>query len=260
MGSGLIYAALVVMWAAYFIPRWLRRHEELSEQRSVEKFDRAMRILSRREPKPDQRYVVMPPKPAIPAPRAAASRARVSPVTFRRRRRLALLMLATVMASAAAPVTAIPWWGPLIGVGLVVAYLVHCRLQVRTRRQVDRTREAVRKRYRSRFLRLQTVERLLSFRRELAEQRAADQARWEEAEEALHREREAEEVRRREAEREWSPVNVPLPTYVTKPPAPRPEAPPQPAASTAAMSALMQDAEVAEDELDAIITRRAVND
>ena len=52
------------MWAAYFIPRWLRRHEELSESRSVEKFDHAMRILSRRESRsPDQRYVVMPPRP-----------------------------------------------------------------------------------------------------------------------------------------------------------------------------------------------------
>ena len=71
VGSGLIYAAIIVMWALYFIPRWLRRHEELSESRSVEKFEHSMRILSRREPTPDQRYIVMPPKPE-PAARSAS--------------------------------------------------------------------------------------------------------------------------------------------------------------------------------------------
>ena len=79
---------------------------------------------------------------------------------------------------------------------------------------------------------------------------------------------------------------VPLPTYVSKPVAPRRAAPiemddatratpatgatgsgeaPQPAAtappaSTAGLARLLDDAAVAEDELDAIITRRAVND
>ena len=73
VGSGIIYAVLIGLWAAYFIPRWLRRHEELSESRSVEKFDHAMRILSRREPTPDKRYVVMPPKPE-PAPSSLPTR------------------------------------------------------------------------------------------------------------------------------------------------------------------------------------------
>ena len=80
MGSGLIYALLIGMWAVYFIPRWLRRHEELSESRSIERFDRAMRILSRKEPTPDRRYVVMPPRPAPVRSRRPAS------VAVRRRR------------------------------------------------------------------------------------------------------------------------------------------------------------------------------
>jgi len=80
VGSGLIYAAIIVMWALYFIPRWLRRHEELSESRSVEKFEHSMRVLSRREPTADQRYIVMPPKPepAVSSGRSA-SRAMAKP-------------------------------------------------------------------------------------------------------------------------------------------------------------------------------------
>lgn len=288
MGSGLIYAALVVMWAAYFIPRWLRRHEELSASRSVERFDRAMRILSRREPTPDRRYVVMPPRPEQPVP-AQRARARTglrttSPVTVRRRRVLAVLLLTLLTVGVLTPVTALRWWAPAAAGATVLGYLVHCRLQARTRTSVTRTRQAVRTRSRSRLMRFDALERLMTVRRELAEERAAEEVRWQEAEEAMRRESEAEEARRREAEASWEPVPVPLPTYVTKPPAPRRAPPidltnpgawteahttvrpaqpqPQPAPETrpAAMSALLDDAESAEDELDAIITRRAVND
>jgi hypothetical protein len=170
VGSGLIYAAIIVMWAAYFIPRWLRRHEELSESRSVEKFDRAMRILSRREPTPDRRYVVMPPRP-VPAQRARTTRT-TRPVrrsvAIRRRRVLAGLLLTTLVTSVAAPLSPVPWWAPLAGLGLVIAYLVHLRLQARSTRELTRTRAAVRKRSRSRLMRFDTVERLMTVRRELA--------------------------------------------------------------------------------------------
>lgn len=278
VGSGLIYAAIIVMWAAYFIPRWLRRHEELSESRSVEKFDRAMRILSRREPTPDRRYVVMPPRPSVPAQRMRTTRT-TRPVrrsvALRRRRVLAGLLLTTLVTSVATPLSPLPWWAPLAGLGLVVAYLVHLRLQARSTRELTRTRAAVRKRSRSRLMRFDAVERLMTVRRELAEERAAEERRWAEAEAAEQRLREEEEERRRRAEAEWSPVPVPLPTYVSKPMAPRraptidltnpgawTEAQATPPASSrpAAMSVLLDDAEGADDQLDAIIQRRAVND
>lgn len=287
MGSGLIYAALVVMWAVYFIPRWLRRHEELSEARSVERFDRAMRILSRREPTPDKRYVVMPPRPEgapVPAQRVRGGLRTRSRATVRRRRVLAVLLLTLLVTSVLAPLTGLRWWAPLLALVAVVGYLAHCRLQARTRRQVDRTREAVRKSYRSRFLRFDAIERLMTVRRELAAERAAEEARWQEAEEAMRREEEAERARRAAADAAWSPVPVPLPTYVTKPPAPRRapaidltnpgawteaqvaaaavEPAPQAAGARPAspMSALLHDADSAGDDLDAIIERRAVND
>lgn len=306
----MIYAVLVVMWAAYFIPRWLRRHEELSEARSVERFSRAMRILSRREPTPDRRYVVMPPRPADPAPVGArrARPARPAPAAttsrvpgprdggrrtygsptarrtaLRRRRVLALLLLAFIAVSVATPLSPLPWWAPLLALAAVVGWLVHCRLQARTRTAVSRTRQAARTRSRSRLMRFDALDRLMAVRRELAEERAAEEARWLEAEEALRREREAEEARQRAAADGWTPVPVPLPTYVTKPPAPRPAPPidltnpgawtaaqaatpsatphaPEPAPHGSALSALLDDAAEADDQLDAIIERRAVND
>ena len=301
MGSGLLYAGLIVIWGVYFIPRWLRRHDELSESRSIEKFDNAMRILSRREATPDKRYVVMPPRPAEasvassrrrPAARTSRPVAPVSRVTFRRRRILAGLLLVTLVVSVLAPLTAVPWWGPVVPATLTLAHLVHCRLQARTRSRVSRTRAAVQKRSMSRLVRFDAIERLMTVRRELAEERAEEERRWQEAEAAEARLRAAEERRRVEAEAGWSPVPVPLPTYVSKPVAPRrassidlgdpstwsttrtapsepvaPSVPAQgqhagaaPTTSGGALDHLLADAAEADEELDSIITRRAVND
>ena len=290
MGSGLIYAVIIGMWAAYFIPRWLRRHEELSESRSVERFDQAMRILSRRDPMPDQRRIVMPPRPqaaAVPAQRSRPRQAVRASVAVRRRRALAGLLLTTFVASVATPLSPTPWWSPLVSLGLVMAYLVHLRRQARARHHVRRTRTSVRQRTRSRIMRFDAVERLMTVRREMAEERAAEERRWQEAEEAEERVRAEEAERRRVEEEGWSPVPVPLPTYVSKPPAPRRAPPidltdpgswtqaqagggPEPGEGVAetppdgarpgGMSVLLDDADAAEDELDAIIRRRAVND
>jgi hypothetical protein len=287
VGSGIIYAGLIGLWAAYFIPRWLRRHEELSESRSVEKFDHAMRILSRRDPTPDKRYVVMPPRPepalstlptrsrtrsSIPVQRSApVRRPRIGAAAMRRRRILAALVLVTLLTATLTPLTPVPWWAPVLLLVLTVADLVHLRVQVRRSREVTRTRQAVRRSVRSRIMRFDALDRLMSVRRELAEERAAEEARWEAAEEALRLDREAEERRVAAEAAGWNPVPVPLPTYVSKPMAPRRT--PAPRVETelfdqhldtravpASMSALVEDAEVADDQLEAIIARRAVND
>jgi hypothetical protein len=249
VGSGLIYAAIIVMWAVYFIPRWLRRHEELSESRSVEKFDHAMRILSRRDPTPDQRYVVMPPRPDAPAhqprgrtpvpaapPRPRPGRApaearldestsdpgrRAGTIAVRRRRVLAGLVLLTLAVAAAAPLTPLPWWAPAALLVVTLGDLVHLRVQERRRSRLTRTREAVRRRTHSRLRRLDSAERIVEARRILGEQRAAAEAARVEQEWADH------EAARLEADRAaadlagWQPTPVPLPTYVTKPRAPR---------------------------------------
>ncbi|MEU9607741.1 gephyrin-like molybdotransferase receptor GlpR [Streptomyces sp. NPDC048057] len=47
--SGLIYAVIVGAWAAYLVPMWLRRQDELNEARPTERFSTAIRLLSGRE-------------------------------------------------------------------------------------------------------------------------------------------------------------------------------------------------------------------
>ncbi|HUW17384.1 MAG TPA: hypothetical protein VMW94_09930 [Actinomycetes bacterium] len=69
--SGLVYAAIVVMWGAVLIPMWLRRHDASSEDRSAERFGQAMRVLSRRGSTDNRREIVVPRRreaPARPAP------------------------------------------------------------------------------------------------------------------------------------------------------------------------------------------------
>lgn len=46
MSSGLIYFAVVAMWVAYFLPRWLRTHDETSDNRSLERYQSAMSLVS----------------------------------------------------------------------------------------------------------------------------------------------------------------------------------------------------------------------
>lgn len=48
MLTGLVYAAVIVLWALVLVPQWLRRHERNSEQRTTLTFHRAMRTLERR--------------------------------------------------------------------------------------------------------------------------------------------------------------------------------------------------------------------
>ncbi|MEY3345281.1 MAG: hypothetical protein RLZZ581_75, partial [Actinomycetota bacterium] len=44
MGSGFIYLIIVGMWIAYFLPRWISSHEEVSG-RTVEKFEKTMKVV-----------------------------------------------------------------------------------------------------------------------------------------------------------------------------------------------------------------------
>lgn len=47
-GGGLIYVAIIALWAIVLVPMWLRRHDQASEMRGVDRFNNAMRSLRRR--------------------------------------------------------------------------------------------------------------------------------------------------------------------------------------------------------------------
>ena len=152
-------------------------------------------------PRPEAQRSSLPARSPVPAQRSAPVRRRVGAAAIRRRRILAGLLLTTLLVGALTPLTPVPWWAPVLLLVVTVADLVHLRVQVRRSREVDRTRKAVRQSVRSRLMRFDALDRLMTVRREMAEDRAAEEARWAATEEALRVEREAEERRGRRAGR-----------------------------------------------------------
>ena len=143
--SGLIFVALAVAWAAYLIPKALQHHDEVVRSRSVDRFSQRMRVLARREPVNGRnaRLVVTPSrrsappvvvaKEQAPVPPAAQRRA-VHRATARRRRVLGVILLANAVVVGVAAFSLISWWYVAIPAGLLAAWLVTCRLTVRSER------------------------------------------------------------------------------------------------------------------------------
>ncbi len=209
--SGVVTLVIVAMWSAYLVPMWLRRHDLTNESRSVDRFSRAMRTLSRRTPTPDRRYVVRPVAPTGPS----------SAMATRRRRVLALLLLVTLVAVTASLLGKVSWLASGAAAVLFAAYVAHLRAQTRVAREVARRR-------------LQTERRVVArARRELtvpaqARARRAVMAPAERAPEMVSaggvrfEEDPLEAVLDLAVDDSWHPVPVPLPTYVTAPKAVRP--------------------------------------
>jgi hypothetical protein len=148
--SGLIFVALAIAWAAYLIPKALRHHDDVVRGRSVDRFSQRMRVLARREPVSARkaRLVVTPardagattvttqpsageasPEELYVARRLAAQRA-----TRRRRRVLTLLLLGLVGVAAVCASGRLAWPYVAIPTGLLVAWLVACRVMVKRER------------------------------------------------------------------------------------------------------------------------------
>ncbi|MFG1809094.1 hypothetical protein [Streptomyces sp. NPDC049040] len=170
--SGLIYAVIVGAWAAYLVPMWLRRQDELNEARPTERFSTAIRLLSGRaamerrvakargenvEPGSDDveddldpadvvdvRGLAVPATEVRPAPgrdRAAApGAARPDPrakVLARRRRTTTLLFVAFTVGAVAAAVGGVALlWAPAIPAALLTVYIGQMRRQERRRYEV----------------------------------------------------------------------------------------------------------------------------
>ncbi len=146
--SALIFVALAVAWAVYLIPKALQHHEDAVRSRSVDRFSSTMRVLARREPvnRRNARLVVSPGRTPsapivttkhvttsnqdqaspVPLTRAAALRA-----TRRRRRVLGLVLVSLLATTGAAAFGATSWWYVAIPGGVLVSWLVACRLMVR---------------------------------------------------------------------------------------------------------------------------------
>lgn len=147
---------LVVVWAAVLVPMWLRRHDAVTESRSVDRFSTAMRVLSRRPPYGGgTRAIVMPrrvpgaqaPQVSTPQrpPRRSTAPAAVAPepaparrtpqdaraLLRERRQRVLLVLLAVTGLTLLLAVASVISWGLLVlPVLLLVGYVVHLRSQV----------------------------------------------------------------------------------------------------------------------------------
>lgn len=136
--SALIFVALAVAWAAYLIPKALRHHDDASETRVVETFSDQMRVVARREPTSAStaRLVVSGAESNGAGPeemrarRAAAARA-----TRRRRRVLSLILIAGIVVGGLAVNRTIEAPYAAIPAGLLVAWLIACRVMVKSERR-----------------------------------------------------------------------------------------------------------------------------
>ena len=237
MGSGVIYAVIVVLWAVVLVPLWLRRHDEVTETRSVDRFQGAMRTLSRRDAATlDAREVVVPRRRATRAlPDGASAQISASAHAAVRRRRIEVgLGLVTLVLLVLARLHAVPLWTALLPFVLLLCYLAVVSL---ARRRVHARELAARRALAAEVRR----ERRAAAERALADaapdplsarvpqqvpERPFDQyvaqtwvpvARPAEPAAAAADPGFYDAV----AERVWDPVPVPLPTYVLAPRAPR---------------------------------------
>ncbi len=170
--SALIFVALAVAWAVYLIPKALKQHEDSAASRSIDGFSDRLRVLARREPvdsttarlvvhgaKQDTAVTVSvdvapadasgkaPTQTLAPRSRAAVQARRAAAARAAKRRLrvvcVILLAIAGVGGLAVAGVIAPAW--TFVPVGVLIAWLVACRLMVRSERAavvVPRTRPA----------------------------------------------------------------------------------------------------------------------
>jgi hypothetical protein len=151
--TGLIYVAIIAVWAAVLVPMWLRRHDHANESRNVDRFNTAMRTLSRsrRRGRPSEPRETLQPRrsndrevvvtgargrvsdreaPMSASQRRAARgldapRRSTSSVAAARRRRTTVLLLGLLAVSAGAAVAGLlPAWALVAPGTLLVAFLI----------------------------------------------------------------------------------------------------------------------------------------
>ncbi len=261
--SGLIYAVLVGIWAAVLLPMWLRRHDAMTEARSVDRFSTAVRVLSRRTSRSTQPERVAPVETSakgVGAVAAAPSRRRTPTdaralLRQRRQRLLFGLLAVTALLTLLTLVGLLGWEFPVLGGVGTVGYVGHLRAEAkrsiaRARRRRASARPTVRPTAAAGSAAVPAAraasavaapapavfDGAADWADDPANSGGAGEA-WESVGGGL-----------------WSPVPVPLPMYVTAPPAP-------PRAYRPLLDDPIGDDEAAGPRLDEILRRRrAVND
>jgi hypothetical protein len=134
--NGILFGAVVVMWGVFLVPWALRRYDEATSVRPIETFSDALRVLGRRREQPPPvaaRGSLQAHPPAtggasVRPPSRAAARAAAA----RRRHVLITLLALTLVVVVLALLGIVPGWAVAVPGGLVVGWLVLCRVQVRS--------------------------------------------------------------------------------------------------------------------------------
>ncbi len=208
--TGLIYLAIAAAWLAYLIPHYLRkREEEAGDQQAdpSERFSDSVRIIrTGAAPVLDHEYAAMDVEISTPLTRrAAVAELRQSERRAATRRRHVLtVLLVTVTAVLAVCVAGLaPWWTVAIPGGLVVVFAVVARFSVQAmRRSFDARYQSIThgSDETTVFLSRKAVSKSLDEVVKAADASSAPKERtggW------------------------WEPLPITLPTYVSKPLAPR---------------------------------------
>lgn len=149
--TGLIYLAIAAAWLAYLIPHYLKRREDDAVQDEVdpsERFSDSMRIIrTGAAPVLDHEYAAMDVQISTPLTRRAAVaelRHSEKRAATRRRRVLTVLLLALTAVITVCVAGLVPWWTVAIPGGLVVAFAAVARVTVRLmRREFDARYELI---------------------------------------------------------------------------------------------------------------------
>ena len=122
MASAIIYLAIIGMWVAYFLPRWIHTHDEFSGK-SVERYKSALRVVAG-----ESEAYSMAIHTDLDAPYKQSQ-------ALLRRRIIFVLILSTLIAtSVGAAMNLLSWLAIGIPLSGFIVYLAH------TRRTINRAR------------------------------------------------------------------------------------------------------------------------
>lgn len=223
--SALIFVALAVAWGAYLIPKALKHAEDVDRTTSIDRFSASLRVLARREPVPDShgRLVMRPDAPSkesrivVPTSRLSrtqlqARREAAALAAKRRMRVFSILIVANLVVGGLAVYQVIAWPYVAAPVALTIAWLVACRLMVKSERRTVLVTSRLPVEVPPETDETGTTGDPVT--EEILAVQAGEVAQPEAVEEA-----EAEAEQREPGS--WDPVREQLPTYVSKSPAPR---------------------------------------
>jgi hypothetical protein len=152
VGTGLIVAFVVTVWAAYFVPLALRRYDEAHNHSALEVLTPLSRVIRRAptareaeelEYAEQHAHLEAPAESAADTSRTRSGFTRTSArIAARRRRRVLLtLLFANAAVGTLLWFALVPVWSIAIPAGLLVAWLIACRIQVRREYGISTSRE-----------------------------------------------------------------------------------------------------------------------